>query len=535
MPICIVRWQLRSIKSIATHLESSRRGPAAGRGRGRGRGIMLEEMRKETLKAKQWEVKRRENVQREEQERKQRSKASSSMSRFLADDNRVDMSRTRGRNEHSWGGANFNKVVSRVQREKDGRNRGNIEMALSGKERQQYSQWREERMKIDEERKTRQKMSGNWSRAWDQKKIWDSRRKMWVEDKADDYNHDKSTRWQESDNSEDWGSDNRNSRRDNRSHGKGEQGSRQRFVQHDNRQTEASEEWGETNEVESKVPGSKTDTDTILHHQHDAVSGVGLGEDWDEEIPATVDSQESSNIAKEVTSVPSHSDAPQPPKELKKDDCVVNNQHNNSIDSHNVQESVTEVTRDPSHSDAPKPQRELKQRRQLKDSGVNDELSNNKDSHNDDISPSDEKDLREATPDSKQSTIADKDQDKHLQVESQAAGDDDPENVDGDGNNTNVQEASVSTTDMDDKQDTTNLTHFIERIDIKNNESQGTVKSKSSRAEKVIKLPKLVTKVDKKVSFDTEENDHKKTQKQRMMMIHCVFLLRLISLNLIRV
>ena len=258
-------------------------GPAAGRGRGRGRGrgIMLTEMQKETLKAKQWEVKRRENVQREEQEQKQGSKTSGSMSSFLADDNRVDMSRTTGRNEHSWGGANFNKVVNRVQREKDGRNRGHIEMAMSGKERQQYSQWREERMKIDEERKTRQKMSGNWSRAWDQKKIWDSRKKMWVcEDEADDYN-DKSTRWQESDNSEEWDSDNRNSRRDNRSHhGKGEQGSRQSFVQHDNRDAEASEEWSDTNE--EGVTQNK-DTDTILHHQHDAVSGVhvGVGEDWD--------------------------------------------------------------------------------------------------------------------------------------------------------------------------------------------------------------------------------------------------------------
>ena len=62
--------------------------PGAGRGRGRGRGLMLEEMRKETLKAKQWEAKRRENILKEEQERNRRSnsKTSSSVSRFLADD-----------------------------------------------------------------------------------------------------------------------------------------------------------------------------------------------------------------------------------------------------------------------------------------------------------------------------------------------------------------------------------------------------------------------------------------------------------------
>ena len=62
--------------------------PGTGRGRGRGRGLMLEEMRKETLKAKQWEAKRRENILKEEQERNRRSncKTPSSVSRFLADD-----------------------------------------------------------------------------------------------------------------------------------------------------------------------------------------------------------------------------------------------------------------------------------------------------------------------------------------------------------------------------------------------------------------------------------------------------------------
>lgn len=123
-----------------------------------------------------------------------------------------------GRNEYFWGGVNFNKVVNRMYREKEsfklGRSKGNIEMIMFGRERRQYCQWKEERTKIDEERKVRQKKVGNWSRVWDQRKIWDLRKKMWVyEDDVGNYNEG-IRRSQESDSFEDWGSDNRSSRTD---------------------------------------------------------------------------------------------------------------------------------------------------------------------------------------------------------------------------------------------------------------------------------------------------------------------------------
>ena len=249
--------------------DSSQPGGVAGRGRGRGRGLMLQEMRKETLKAKQWEAKRKENVVKEEEERKQGSRNPNSASRFLMDDKRVDMSKMTGRNEHSWGGANFNKAASRMQREKEGfrpgRNRDNMEMTMSGKERQQYREWKDERKKIDEERKARQKKAGNWSRTWDQKKVWDVRRKMWIFEESGDNgrnmrHHDGHGR------AEDWGIDSRGNnylrenRGQNRGHYKGGG-----FRQYDNHETRASEMQRGSSQsavLEKKSTTSKTETET---------------------------------------------------------------------------------------------------------------------------------------------------------------------------------------------------------------------------------------------------------------------------------
>ena len=109
-----------AVKKHPENFPSGATKDATTSGRGRGRGLMLQELRKETMKAKQWEAKRRENVRKEEEEQRKRgSSTPSSASRFLVDDNRVDMSKTRGRNENSWGGVSFNKVVNRVQREKE--------------------------------------------------------------------------------------------------------------------------------------------------------------------------------------------------------------------------------------------------------------------------------------------------------------------------------------------------------------------------------------------------------------------------------
>lgn len=520
---------------IKKHVASGvvKESPATGRGRGRGRGLMLEEMRKETLKAKQWEAKRRENVQKEEQERYRGSggKTSTSTSRFLADDSRVDMSRATGRNEHSWGGANFNKVVNRMQREKEGfrsgRSEGNIEMTMSGKERQQYYQWREERTKIDEDRKARQKKAGNWSRAWDQRKIWDSRKKMWVyEDDADHHNEGRRRR-QESNSSEDWGSDNRSGRRDNRGQGKGEQGSKQGFLRH-GQEIEATEEWGETSEEKVKLqktlPGSKTETGDTLRNQPSAVGGLG-STDWEEEIPP-VQEKENSYITKEAMSDHPHSDALTSQRELKQkrevNDSEANDQHNDNRDSHKGQESATEVTRDQSHcSDAPKPQRELTQKK-LNDSVANDNL-NSKDSHTEQLlsvtetmSTSDEKDVHEPPTGNKESAVADKVH-EHIHTESKVISDYLPSgNGDGDGENITVitddnKGTSLPNMSVDKKQDKSNLGHSMEKV--RTNEGED-IASNSSQAHKA-NLPKLVTKIDKKVTFDTEENDCKKDSESK--------------------
>lgn len=505
--------------------------PATGRGRGRGRGLMLEEMRKETLKAKQWEAKRRENVLKEEQDRSQRStgKTSSSPSSFLADDSRVDMSRMSGRNEHSWGGANFNKAVNRMQRGKEGfrsgRSKGNIEMTMSGKERHQYYQWREERTKIDEERKARQKKAGNWSRAWDQRKIWDSTKKMWVyEGDADNHNEGR-RRWQESNSSEDWGSENRSSRMDNRGRGRGEQGSRQGFSQHRDHEIEATEDWGDTGEktvIQNKLSGSKTKTDNTLRNQpSSAVGGLGTT-DWEEEIPA-VQERENSCIAKEAMSDHAQRDALTSQREPKhaqvENDSVSNSQQNNSGDSQESQESSTEVTSDRPHSDAPKPQGKPTQRK-LNDAVASENLNDSKESHKEKglaaekMSTSDENDVLEPPTGDKELDVTDKVH-EHIHKESEAISEHLPSG-DADGaNNPITGDDKDTSVPADDIQDTTNLGHSIENV--QTNEGEDNV-SNSSRAHKA-NLPKLVTKVDRKVTFDTEENDCKTDSESKEMAV----------------
>ena len=231
------------------HIDSS------NQGWGKGRGQMLQQMRKQTMKAKEWEAKRKENVKKEEEaQRKQGAHERGPASRFLADDDRVDMSRARGRNEHSWGGGNFNNVVSRVQREKEasrsGRYRGNSEMNLSGKERQEYKKWKEERSRIDEERKARQKKAGNWSRAWDQPKMWDTRKKMWLYENDTDDHRFRGERREDYGNSEDWGRDGRRRQRIHQDQESGNRGSahNSNFSHYKEGGKVTEEDWGDSTE-----------------------------------------------------------------------------------------------------------------------------------------------------------------------------------------------------------------------------------------------------------------------------------------------
>ena len=488
--------------------------PGTGRGRGRGRGLMLEEMRKETLKAKQWEAKRRENILKEEQERNQRtsSKTSSSTSRFLADDSRVDMSRMSGRNENSWGGANFNKTVNRMQREKEGfrsgRSKGNIQMTMSGRERHQYNQWKEERTKIDEERKARQKKAGNWSRAWDQRKIWDSRKKMWVyEDDANSQNEGR-RRKQESDSSEDWGSDNRSSRMDNRGRGSGEQGSMQGSPQHHDQEIEETEDWGDTSEktvIQNKLPGLRTETDNVIRNQPCSTVGGLDSTDWEEETP-TPQEKEISCIAKEAMSDHPHGNALSSQRDLKlytgetKNDSVASDQHNDSQDSQKSQESATGVTSGRPHQDAPKPQTEPSERK-LNGTEVNDNFSNSDNSHKEQGLTTEKmsNDMLEPPTGDRELDVTSKVY-EHIHKESKAITDHLPSGNGDDKGNKDDKDTSLP---VDEIQDTTNLSHSAENV--QTNEGEDSVSS-SSQAQKA-NLPKLVTKIDKKVTFDTEEND----------------------------
>lgn len=512
---------------------------APGRGRGRGRGLMLQEMRKETLKAKQWEVKRKENVQKEEDERKRRKGTSNSVSRFLVDDDRVDMSKTSGRNEHSWGGANFKQVVNRVHREKEGfrprRNQGNIEMTMSGRERQEYTHWREERMKIDEERKARQKKSGNWSRAWDQPKIWDPRKKMWVYENDDGSHSFQSTRRRDySDNADDWGSDNRDRRRDHGERGSDRQASGHStgFAQRDDHELPVSEDWGETSEnkgaaqmnvggmiqttteewgetseskvaehkdsggtlpsteewgdtsdgrvpqpaateewgetsegriVQSEVPESKGEKRPIMGHQHDStVSDPSLGEDGKKELFATKNKEEISGTAK--------------------------------------------MTSDSSHSDVPKPQREITPRRRpLGSSGIHQADSNRELASVTNVaeaqSSSDKKDSNKLGMDIQEPTNIDKGPDKQLESNTVSTVQE-KDFQDGKKKDNTEKADSLSENKVDNKQDTLMRdTHSTETEQL--SESERAVKRKLAAEE--AHLLKLVTKLDKKVTFDSSE------------------------------
>ena len=497
-----------------------------GRGRGRGRGLMLQEMRKETLKAKQWEAKRRENVQKEEEERKTRGTTSGPANRFLADDDRVDMSRTTGRNEHSWGGASFNKVVNRMHREKEGfrpgRQKGNIEMTMSGKERHEYSQWREERAKIDKDRMARQKKSGNWSRAWDQRKTWDPRRKMWVYENDDGDHSFKSTRRWGRDDSEDWGGDNRNSRRDYGDRDSEKQGSRfGGFGQHDDREMEAREKWGETSEsrvVQHEEEWGETTESRVVQHeaewgktgesrvaQHQGGSGetsegrvMKHEEDWGEASESSV-VQHKADESKGMTLDHQQDVASSTP-------CH---------DEH-VEENGS------SYSDVPKPQRETKQRRKQNDSVENDKVKTNKESASTVEEtykpPSHKKDFDESVANRQESNVIEKDQDKHFESPAVSISESElPNSKEKNGeqslttnSGTVADSLKASEHAINNEQDTGSS--GIHNVREQTNGGEGTEKHKLA-AHKA-NLPKLDTKVEKKVTFDSKNEDVKERNSQ---------------------
>lgn len=532
-----------------------------GLGRGRGRGLMLREMRKETLKAKQWEAKRRENIQKEEEERKKKAESSSPTSRFLVDNDRVDMSKTSGRNERSWGGASFNQVINRVQREKEGfrpgHNKGNIELTMSGKERREYSQWKEERSRIDEERKARQKKTGNWSRAWDQTKSWDSRKKMWVNENDNDDSF-RNTRRRDSDDADDWGSDNRNRRRD---HGRQEWDRRgprsnSRFAQHDDREV-----WGETSEkkVVAHIDSSRGKPvkeedwgDTGENKSVEKSNSGGMmafEEDWGDDSNENTNDINHTDPANgmpvteecgqiEESKVIKHTDsgriqlteekcdkitkeAPAEPKALgstTEEEAIMSHPHDKTMSNPSLGEKQRnelctteskEITNTPMeehthHGVDPKPQREfVRQRRRLLDSDGSDQVKDSKE-----LAP-----VKEFTQDRKLFDKKDRSEVvtvTHEHADVKQGNQDEISSTDEITERKNPIDAenrdSLSKSVLDDKnQGTTIIPNVLPTEKEKTDKVDGTITHKSG-AEKA-HLPKINIKVEKKVTFDSEENE----------------------------
>lgn len=543
-----------------------------GLGRGRGRGLMLREMRKETLKAKQWEDKRRENIQKEEEERKKKAESSSPTSRFLVDNDRVDMSKTSGRNERSWGGASFNQVINRVQREKEGsrpgRNKGNIELTMSGKERREYSQWKEERSRIDEERKARQKKTGNWSRAWDQTKSWDSRKKMWVNENDNDDSF-RNTRRRDSDDADDWGSDNRNRRRD---HGRQEWDRRgprsnSRFAQHDDREV-----WGETSEkkvvahidTSGGKPVKEEDWGDTGENKSVELSNSGrmmaFEEDWGDDstentkdinhtdpangMPVTEERRQikESKVIKHPDSGRIQltdekgdkitKEALAEPKALgstTEEEAVMSHPPDKTMSNPSLGEKQLctteskEITNTPMeehthHGVDPKPQREfVRQRRRLLNSDGSDQVKDSKElapvkEFTQDRTLFDKKDRSEVvTVTHEHADVKHGDQDEissTSEITEMKLSHQDREG-NGEKNPIDVENRdSLPKNVLDDKNQGTTIPNVLPTEKEKAAKFDGTITHKSA-AEKA-HLPKINTKVEKKVTFDSEENENVK-------------------------
>lgn len=543
-----------------------------GLGRGRGRGLMLREMRKETLKAKQWEAKRRENIQKEEEERKKKAESSSPTSRFLVDNDRVDMSKTSGRNERSWGGASFNQVINRVQREKEGfrpgRNKGNIELTMSGKERREYSQWKEERSRIDEERKARQKKTGNWSRAWDQTKSWDSRKKMWVNENDNDDSF-RNTRRRDSDDADDWGSDNRNRRRDPGRQEWDRRGPRSnsRFAQHDDREV-----WGETSEkkvvahIDSSggKPVKEEDWGDTGENESVELSNSGrmmaFEEDWgDDSTENTKDinhtdpangmpvTEERGQIKE--SKVIKHTDSGRiqlrdekgdkitkealaEPKALgstTEEEAVMSHPPDKRMSNPSLGEKQLctteskEITNIPMeehthHGVDPKPQREfVKQRRRLLNSDGSDQVKDSKElapvkEFTQDRTLFDKKDRSEVvTVTHEHADVKHGDQDEISSTSEITEMKLSHQDREGNGEKNPIDAEnrdSLPKNVLDDKNQGTTIPNVLRTEKEKAAKVDGTITHKSA-AEKA-HLPKINTKVEKKVTFDSEENENVK-------------------------
>ncbi|XP_043536675.1 coiled-coil domain-containing protein 9 isoform X2 [Chiloscyllium plagiosum] len=172
----------------------TRRGRAGGGGPdggGRGLGTASQQERR----VKEWEEKRRQNIEKMNEEMEkiaeyERSQMDGSgeknpVRNFLDDPRRLgslpDCDRKDGSRRHvrNWGGPDFDKVktgLDRGDKEWQGRrsgSKGSVDMTMSmtGRERAEYVRWKKEREQIDQERLERHRNAmGQWRREWDAEK-----------------------------------------------------------------------------------------------------------------------------------------------------------------------------------------------------------------------------------------------------------------------------------------------------------------------------------------------------------------------------
>ncbi|XP_066520543.1 coiled-coil domain-containing protein 9 isoform X2 [Hoplias malabaricus] len=172
--------------------ESYSRGGRRGGGRG-GRGVPQQSGPGSDRKSKEWEEKRRQNIEKmneemekiAEYERGRRADGEKNPTRNFLDDPRrsgpiPEADRKEGSRRHvrNWGGLDFDNVKTGAEVEKEWTSRrpggtSSVDMTLSmtGRERAEYLRWKKEREQIDEERLARHRnATGQWRREWDAQK-----------------------------------------------------------------------------------------------------------------------------------------------------------------------------------------------------------------------------------------------------------------------------------------------------------------------------------------------------------------------------
>ncbi|XP_078419100.1 uncharacterized protein LOC144693263 isoform X15 [Cetorhinus maximus] len=194
-----------------------------------GRGQRLRKFVVEESKAKEWEERRKQNIEKmnEEMEKiaeyersQQEGKVDKNPVRNFLDDRRRsgplpdgDKRVVNRRNVRNWGGPDFEMVKSGIEKKRWEKGwqegglpaqKGTVDMTLlmTGRERAEYVRWKKEREQIDQERLARHKNSkGEWKRAWDANKTEDMFREDFAVEnelgfhkRKDDGNHSDKTK-----------------------------------------------------------------------------------------------------------------------------------------------------------------------------------------------------------------------------------------------------------------------------------------------------------------------------------------------------